>query len=93
MSRNEEFAAGPPQPGLSEQDRELLDYARDLKKPPYLHNSEIMDRFGFQTTTFYQRLNRIIDDPNAAAYDPHTVKRYQAVRDQGARAIGRSAQQ
>lgn len=83
MSRNEEFAQGDRKEGLSEQDREILEYAKNLKKTPYLRSDEMMDQFGIPPAVFYQRLNRIIDDPNALAHDPHTVKRYQAIRNRG----------
>jgi hypothetical protein len=89
MSRHEEFDQGQPRPALSDQDRQIIDYAKNLKHgSSYLHNSEIMDKFGFQATTFYQRLNRIIDDPSAQEYDPVTAHRYQRIRDKGARRGG-----
>lgn len=86
--RNEEFDQGVPKHSLSDQDREILEYAKGLhpqKNYPYLHSSEIMDRFGFQATTFFQRLNRVIDDPAAFAHDPATVRKFQAIRDRGSR--------
>lgn len=86
--RNEEFDQGQPKHSLSDQDRDILDYAKGLhpqKKYPYLHDAEIMDRFGVQATTFFMKLNRIIDDPAAHAHDPATVRKFQAIRSRGAR--------
>jgi len=89
--RNEEFEQGVPKHSLSDQDRDMLDYAKTLhpqKNYPYLHSSEIMDRFGFSSATvFFQKLNRIIDDPGAFAHDPATVRKFQAIRNKGARRL------
>jgi hypothetical protein len=85
--RNEEFEQGVPKHSLSDQDRDILDYAKNMnpRHRSYLHDSEIMDRFGVPATAFFMKLNRIIDDPGAMAHDPFTVRQYQAIRKRGMR--------
>lgn len=41
----------------------------------------VLERFGFRLTTYYQLLNRILDDPAAMAYDPQLVARLRRIRD------------
>jgi hypothetical protein len=41
----------------------------------------IRERFGLSVTRYHQLLNRIIDDPEALAYDPMTVRRLRRVRE------------
>ena len=44
----------------------------------------IFDRFGESMTQYYQRLNVLLDDPRAEAYDPQTVHRLRRLRAQRA---------
>lgn len=40
----------------------------------------IRDRFGISSVRYYQLLNRCLDDPEALAYSPATVRRLQRIR-------------
>ncbi len=42
----------------------------------------IQDEFGLSATSYYQRLNRIINDPASLEIDPVTVRRLQRIRGQ-----------
>ena len=46
--------------------------------------AKVRELFGENTTRYYQRLNRLIDDPEALAYAPLVVRRLQRLRDQRA---------
>lgn len=83
MARTEEFEAGQPQAGLSESDRALLEFARTAPSHPGHLNNAIAETFGVTGTTYFQRLNRVIDDPEAMKVDAQTVKRYQRIREAG----------
>lgn len=83
MARTEEFAAGQPQPGLSTSDKAILDFAKQTKHGDPSREEAIIKTFGFGPTTFFQKLNRVIDDPNALTHDAQTVRRYQRIREQG----------
>ena len=41
----------------------------------------IRERFGISMTRYHQLLTRILDDPDALAYDPMTVRRLRRVRE------------
>lgn len=45
--------------------------------------------FGINSTTYFQRLNRILDLPAAEVYDPATVRRLRRLRE--ARQVARSS--
>lgn len=90
MARSEEFAAGQPKPGLSDHDKDILDFAKQTWHFDGARDSAILERYGFGATTYFRKLNRIIDDPNALAHDAQTVRRYQRIREDGyQRAWGR----
>lgn len=65
---------------LPPEDRALLDFARRWYKYAGKQEQDILDAFDMNATRFWQRINVIIDDPRALAYDPTTVKRYQRIR-------------
>lgn len=83
MARTEEFASGQPKTGLSDQDREVLDFAKQWWKYPGARHEALLEKFDYGPTTFFQKLNRIIDDPAAMEHDAQTVNRYRRIREQG----------
>lgn len=83
MRNTEDFDAGKPSDDLSEHDRRILDFAKDWWKYPGARDESLHQTFGFGPTTYFQRLNRLIDDPKAMEYDPTTVQRYQRIREKG----------
>jgi hypothetical protein len=68
--------------GLSPRDREILDFERCwwTQRGPKQH--AIRERLGISGTRFYRLLNDLLDDPDALAYDPLTVKRGRRMREQ-----------
>lgn len=67
---------------LSIKDTMTLDLERSWWKHPGAKDATIRDLFGESSTRYYQRLSRLLDDPEAEAHDPMTVRRLQRLRDQ-----------
>lgn len=63
------------QPALDERDQRILAFERQWWKLEGSKEQAIRDEFGFSPTRYYQLLNRLIDRPEALAFDPMTVKR------------------
>ena len=77
----------------TERVRALLDFERDWASHQGGKESAIGERFGISAARYYQLLARVIDDPQALAYDPLTVRRLRRRRDERrnqrtARALG-----
>lgn len=68
-------------PPLGERDRHILDFEREAWKLSVAKERAIRERFGFSPTRYHQLLNRIVDTPEALAYDPMLVRRIRRVRD------------
>ncbi len=66
---------------LSGRDREILRFERQWWKYAGAKEQAIRELFGIGATTYYQRLNRLIDDPAAEAHDAMLVHRLRRVRD------------
>lgn len=68
-------------PGLPPEAAAMLDLERRTWRRPVAKQQAIRAAFGWTPTSYYQRLNRLIDLPAAWAADPITVKRLRARRD------------
>lgn len=62
-----------------------LDFERQWWKYPGAKDAAIRERFGESSTRYYQRLNSLIDRPEALAHDPMVVRRVRRLRDARAR--------
>lgn len=67
---------------LSERDRKILDFERQWWKYAGAKEQAIKDLFDMSATRYYQTLNRLIDNPDALAFDPMLVKRLRRMRSQ-----------
>lgn len=78
---------------LSDRDRAILDFERCWWTEPGPKELAIRERFRLSPTRYYQVLTDLLDDPDAAAYDPLVVRRLRRLRDRRRRARfeGRSA--
>lgn len=74
---------------LTDEDKAVLDFERQWWRYPGAKEQAIRDTFGWSSTRHYQRVNALIDQPEALAYDPLLVRRLRRLRD--ARARQRSA--
>ena len=66
---------------LEERWREILDFEREgrsLFKPKEV---AVRDRFGISSARYHQLLHRLIDRPEALAYDPMLVRRLRRLRE------------
>lgn len=75
--------------GLSERDRQILEFERQWWKYAGAKEQAIRDLFDMSSTRYYQIINNLIDDPKALAFDPMLVKRLRRMR--AARQRARSA--
>ena len=75
--------------GLSERDRQILEFERQWWKYAGAKEQAIRDLFDMSSTRYYQIINALIDDPRALAFDPMLVKRLRRMR--AARQRARSA--
>ena len=65
---------------LTDRDRAILDFERGWWLLPSSKAGAIRDRLDLSPTRYYQVLNRLIDDPDALAYDPLVVHRLRRTR-------------
>jgi Protein of unknown function (DUF3263) len=72
--------ASDPSTALDERSREVLDFEREAWKLTVTKQRAIRERFGFSPSRYHQLLHRIIDRPEAVAYDPMLVRRLRRVR-------------
>ena len=66
--------------GLSEVDAELLDFESSWWAATDNMEAAILERFGLSSPRYYQRLNALIDRPEALAHAPMLVKRLRRQR-------------
>ena len=72
--------ASDPSIVLDQRSREVLDFEREAWKLTVPKQRAIRERFGFSPSRYHQLLHRIIDRPEAVAYDPMLVRRLRRVR-------------
>lgn len=70
----------PASSRLPEDAARLLDFEREWWRYAGHKEASIREHFGIAPTTYYTQLNRILDDPDALAYDPMLVKRLRRLR-------------
>lgn len=71
---------------LSDSDRELLDFEARAPRSLGAKEEAIRRELGVSPTRYYQRLNLLLESPDALAYAPQLVRRLRAVRE--ARELG-----
>jgi hypothetical protein len=59
----------------------ILEFERGWWRAAVPKERAIRDRFGISPARYYQRLNRLIDLPEALAFDPMLVRRLRRLRD------------
>lgn len=67
---------------LDERSRQLLDFEREAWQLTVPKERAIRERFAFSPTRYHQLLNRLIDQPEALAYDPMVVRRLRRLREE-----------
>jgi uncharacterized protein DUF3263 len=66
---------------LDERDRAILDFERDAWRLQIPKERAIRERFGISATRYSQLLHRVVDRPEALAYDPMLVRRLRRLRE------------
>ena len=85
-----------PTQSFAERNRALLDFERNWPAHQGDKEQAVREHFGFSGARYYQLLARLIDDADAMAYDPLTVRRLRRRRDerrnrQAAKTLGERA--
>ncbi len=68
-------------PQLTDLERAVLDFEAKWWRHQGSKETAIREQFDLSETRFYQRINTLIDRPEALAYAPQTVKRLARVRE------------
>jgi hypothetical protein len=66
--------------GLSDRDLAVLALESRSWPSPGVKERAIRERLGISPIQYYQQLNALLNDPNAAAHAPTTVNRLRAAR-------------
>jgi Protein of unknown function (DUF3263) len=66
---------------LDKRARDVLDFERGAWQLTIPKARAIRERFGFSPSRYHQLLHRIIDRPEAIAYDPMVVRRLRRLRE------------
>ena len=66
--------------GLSERDREILEFERHWWKYAGAKEQAVREKFDMSSTRYYQVLNALIDRPEALEADPLLVRRLRRLR-------------
>ena len=72
--------------GLSDRDREILEFERQWWKYAGAKETAIRESFDMSATRYYQVLNALIDRPEALVEDPLLVRRLRRMRAERQRA-------
>ena len=67
-------------PGLSQRDRDILEFERHWWKFAGAKEQAVREKFDMGSTRYYQVLNALIDRPAALVHDPMLVKRLRRLR-------------
>ena len=68
--------------GLDERSRAILDFERGWWKHPGRKDIAIRTHLGLSSARYHQLLNRLIERPEALAYDPMLVRRLRRLREE-----------
>lgn len=78
-----------PQPHTGEPEprwKDVLDFERAVSASGRAKELAVRERFGISSARYHQLLNRLIDRPEAVAYDPVLVQRLRRLRESRRRA-------
>jgi hypothetical protein len=66
---------------MNDNDKQILDFASRRYRYPGAQAEAITVELQMRPTRYWQRLNFLLDQPEALAYAPVTVNRYRRLRD------------
>lgn len=64
---------------MTDDDRTLLDFAARTWRDRGAHADAVRTELGMTTTRYFQRLGRLLDDPDAIAHNPVVVNRLRRI--------------
>lgn len=76
----------PPESGLTERDVAIMAFERQWWKHSGAKERAVRELFDMSPSRYYQLLNRLLDNPDAARMDPMLVKRLRRARESRQRA-------
>ncbi len=65
---------------MNDTDRAILDFESQWWRHAGVKERDIRERFGLTPTRYYQRLNRLLDEPEALEQHPTLVNRLRRLR-------------
>ena len=71
---------GESTPGLSQRDRDILEFERHWWKFAGAKEQAVREKFDMSASRYYQVLNALIDRPEALESDPLLVRRLRRLR-------------
>ena len=77
-----------PRP-LTVDERSLLDFAAWAYRHPGRQEQDMRDLFGFGPSTYWRKVNDLLERPEALAYAPVTVNRLRRLREERRRSRSR----
>ena len=80
MDAAKKIAAADESTGLSQRDREILEFERHWWKYAGAKEQAVRDQFDMSSTRYYQVLSALIDRPEALEADPLLVRRLRRLR-------------
>lgn len=78
---NAASSSTPERGELEERERRILDFERDAWRLQVAKERAIRECFGISATRYHQLLHRVVDRPEALAYDPMLVRRLRRLRE------------
>lgn len=66
---------------MTDDDRRMLDFAGRWWRTAGAAEDAIRAEFGLSATRFWQKVNQLLEDPDAVAYAPTLVGRLHRIRD------------
>ena len=66
---------------MTDDDRRMLDFAGRWWRTAGAAEDAIRAEFGISATRFWQKVNQLLEEPDAAAYAPTLVSRLRRIRD------------
>ena len=66
---------------LTEREQAILDFERGWWTEDVVKDLMLRERFNCSADDYYNELNRLLDSPDALAYDPLVVRRLQRARE------------
>lgn len=78
---NAASSSAPERGELEERERRILDFERDAWRLQVAKERAIRESFGISATRYHQLLHRVVDRPEALAYDPMLVRRLRRLRE------------